>query len=253
MSVERRVAVVTGSATGIGRAVALDLAKAGFGIAVNYSHSEGEAERTVAEIEALGADVIMMQADVASDRDCQRLIREVHRKWGRVDVLVNNAAFTHAVANSDLNAITDEDWDRTFAVNVKGPFYLARACAEKLRESHGCIVNVSSTAGLSSVGSSIPYSASKASLNNLTLALARALAPNVRVNAVLPGYVETRWNERTVGSRLAAVRNFVRRNTLLGDVAHPRHVAEAVCSLILGMSWVTGELIVVDGGFRVGR
>jgi 3-oxoacyl-[acyl-carrier protein] reductase len=247
-----RVAIVTGSATGIGRAVAVALARARFRVGVNYSRSEEEAQQTAAQIEEVGSDCVVVPADVSNDADCVRFVRAIHDSWGRIDVLVNNAGFTRAVPIADLEQVTDEDWDRTFAVNVKGAFFMARACASSLRDTRGCIVNVSSTAGTNSIGSSIPYCASKAALNNLTLSLARALAPEVRVNAVLPGYVETRWNERSYGTRLGAMRKVIQRQTLLADVARPEHIAQIVCSIVSGMDWVTGELIVADGGLCVG-
>jgi 3-oxoacyl-[acyl-carrier protein] reductase len=245
---DERVAIVTGAATGIGRAVALRLAQARFRVVVNYSRSKTEADELAAQIRSGGADCLVVQGDVSKDTDCRRVVEAAERRWSRVDVLVNNAGFTKAVPVADLESVTDADWDRTFAVNVKGAFFMARACARLLRESRGCIVNVSSAAGINSVGSSIPYAASKASLNNLTVALARALAPEVRVNAVAPGYVETSWNERTLGRHLSSIRNLVKRQSLLGDVARPEHVAQLVASVALGMDWVTGELIVVDGG-----
>jgi len=239
---------VTGSATGIGRAVALELAKSGFRVVVNYMRSESEAQSTAADIAKLGAECIVVQADVSSDADCRRLVREAVDCWGRIDVLINNAGFTHPVPLGDLEGITEEDWDKTFAINVKGPFLMTRACAAFLREVRGCVVNVSSTGGVNAVGSSAAYTASKASLNNLTLALARALAPEVRVNAVLPGYIETRWNERAYGRRLESVRKLVKQQTPLRDVGRPEHVAQVIASVIHGMDWVTGQLLVVDGG-----
>ncbi len=246
-----RVAIVTGGATGIGRAVALDLAALGYRVAVNYFRSEEEARRTVDTIEAAGSPSLLAQGDVASDADCRRIVDDVQRAWGRIDVLVNNAGYSRAARLGDLDAVAEDDWDRAFAVNVKGAFFMTRACAASLRKSRGAVVNVSSTAGLSSVGSSIPYAASKAALNNLTVSLARALAPEVRVNAVLPGYVETDWNQRTYGARLDAMRKLVKQQTLLGDVASPENVAQVVRSLVVGMDWVTGERVIVDGGLLV--
>jgi 3-oxoacyl-[acyl-carrier protein] reductase len=248
VSVDRKAAIVTGSATGIGRAVALQLAEAGYSVTVNYRDSDEEARDTASAITAIGGDCIVVRADVAADADCRSLVRETVDKWGRIDVLVNNAGYTRAVAIGDLGSVTDDDWDRTFATNLRGAFFMARACERFLRGSRGAIVNVSSVAGLTGFGSSIPYAASKAALNNLTLALARVLAPEVRVNAVLPGYVETRWNERSLGNRLSAMRKLVKTQTPLGDVARPAQVAQAVVSMIRGMEWVTGELVVVDGG-----
>jgi 3-oxoacyl-[acyl-carrier protein] reductase len=245
---ERKVAIVTGSSTGIGRAVALQLAKAGFRILVNYRSSESDAYATAAEVEKTGTECMVRHADVSNDAQCRRMVGDCVERWGRVDVLVNNAGFTRAVGGRDLDGIAEDDWDRTFAVNVKAPLLMARACAEFLRAARGCVVNVSSTAGANAVGSSIAYSASKAALNNLTLSLARALAPEVRVNAVLPGYVDTRWHSHTHGARAESMRKLIAHQTLLRDVARPEHVAQVISSVIHGMDWVTGELITVDGG-----
>jgi 3-oxoacyl-[acyl-carrier protein] reductase len=243
-----RTAIVTGAATGIGRAIATRLAASGYRVAINYCTSAAEAQSTAAVVDSIGSECMLVQGDVTADADCRSLAHEVAAKWGRVDALVNNAGYTRATAVANLEDVAEADWDRTFAVNVKGAFLMTRACAAMLREARGCVVNVSSTAGVNAVGSSIAYSASKASLNNLTLSLARALAPHVRVNAVLPGYVETKWNERTLGERLPTVRKLVAQQTLLGGVGRPEHVAQLVGSIVESMDWVTGELIVVDGG-----
>lgn len=241
-------AIVTGSATGIGRAIALALAEAGCNIVVNYTRSEREARDCAEAAEARGAEVEIVRADVSSADDCARLVEASRSRWGRLDVLVNNAGFTRVVAPADLEELTEEIWDRTFEVNVKGAFLMTRAAASLLKEAHGTVVNVSSTAGFDSVGSSLAYSASKAALNNLTVGLARALGPEVRVNAVAPGFVETRWNERALGPRLDAMRKLVSRQTPLGGVAQPHHVAQAVLALVTSMDWVTGHVVTVDGG-----
>jgi 3-oxoacyl-[acyl-carrier protein] reductase len=247
------VAIVTGSSSGIGQAVAMQLAAAGYRIVVNYLSSEASAQETATEVRACGSECIVVQGDVSSASDCRRIVAAASSEWGRVDVLVNNAGFTRAGALNEIDRITEEDWDRTFAVNARGTFFMSRECATHLRRAHGCIVNMSSTAAINGVGSSIPYAASKAAVSNLTLSLARALAPDVRVNAVLPGFVETSWNERNLGDRLGKVRKRVVAQTPLADVARPDHVAQVVRSLVDGMDWVTGEAIVVDGGLVVGR
>ncbi len=252
MELRGRVAVVTGSATGIGRAAALALAERGSHVVVNYTRSEAEALETVAEVEKLGASAIAVRADVAVDDDCRRLVDETLRRWNRIDVLVNNAGHTVFVPHEDLESLTAEMWDRVFAVNVRGAFFMTRAAATALKASgQGAVVNVSSTAGIRGGGSSIPYAASKAALNSLTLSMARVLAPEVRVNGVAPGFVDTRWLERGYGAKLDAMRAFVRKNTPLREAARPEQVAQAIVSLATGMDWVTGETIVVDGGFMV--
>src|SRR5262249_38849021 len=144
VSADRKVAIVTGSATGIGRAIALDLAGAGYCVALNYLRSEREAGDTLSEIVAAGGDCIAVRADVSADAECRALVRTAVDKWGRVDVLVNNAGYTRAVALADLESVTEDDWDRTLATNLKGAFFMARGCERFLRSTRGAIVNVSS-------------------------------------------------------------------------------------------------------------
>src|SRR5690606_10742132 len=156
--------------------------------------SEEEARATAADVEARGAESVVIRADVANDADCRAMVDAGLARWGRLDVLVHSAGTTVFVPHLDLDALDDEAWDRVLAVNATGAFYAARAAAAPLRASgHGAIVFISSTAGVNGYGSSIPYAASKAALNNLTLSLARVLAPQVRVTAGAQGYVESRW------------------------------------------------------------
>jgi len=239
----RKVALVTGSATGIGRAVAVRFARKGLAVAVNYSRSEAEARETLAQVEALGVPGILCRADVADQAAVREMVRRCRDELGGLDVLVNNAATTRFIAHADLDALTDEVWDEIFAVNVKGAFYCCREAMPLLKERNGAVVNVTSVAGLGGEGSSIPYAASKAALNAVTKSLARAFAPRVRVNAVAPGPVLTRW--------LADHMDLVERalpGTPLGRAADPDDIADAVDFLALGTSLMTGQVVVVDGG-----
>ncbi len=239
----RKVALVTGSATGIGRACAARFARAGFAVAVNYSRSETEAHETVAEVRKLGAPVILCKANVADERAVRETINRCKEELGGLDVLVNNAGTTRFIDHKDLDALTDEVWDEIFHVNLKGTFYCCRAALPLLQERRGCIVNITSVAGLQGHGSSIPYAASKAALNCLTKSLARAFAPNVRVNAVAPGPVLTRW--------LADHMDRVEESlvfTPMRRAATPDDVADVVAFLALGTNLMTGQVIVVDGG-----
>ncbi len=179
-------ALVTGSATGVGRAVAVALAKRGLAVAVNYSRSQKEAEETLAAVRQAGVPALLCKADVADDAAVRAMVARCRDEFGGLDVLVNNAGTTHFIDHTDLDALTDEVWDDILGVNLKGTFYACRATMPLLRERNGSIVNVTSVAGLQGVGSSIPYAASKAALNCLTKSLARAFAPKVRVNAVAP-------------------------------------------------------------------
>jgi 3-oxoacyl-[acyl-carrier protein] reductase len=237
------VALVTGSATGVGRACAVRFAKLGYAVAVNYSRSEAEARETVALAEAAGAAVLLHRASVADDAQVRAMVARVRAEFGGLDVLVNNAATTRFIDHADLDALTDEVWDEIFQVNLRGAFYCCRAARPLLRERRGAVVNVSSVAGLSGQGSSIPYCASKGALNTLTKSLARALGPEVRVNAVAPGPVLTRW----LAGREADVARYAAQAPL-GRAAGPEDIADVVLFLAAGTALTTGQVVVVDGG-----
>lgn len=243
MSTPAKVALITGSATGIGRAAALRFAKHGYAVAVNYSRSEKEAQETLEEVKKLGAKGILCKANVADALAVQAMVEECKLQLGGLDVLVNNAGTTHFVDHKNLDALTDSVWNDIFSVNVMGTFYCCREAMPLLQERGGNIVNVTSVAGLSGLGSSIPYCASKGALNTLTKSLARAFAPKVRVNAVAPGPVLTRW--------LADHIDHVNRNlnlTPMGRAAVPDDIADAIFFLAHESSLMTGQVVVVDGG-----
>ncbi|WP_274651060.1 SDR family NAD(P)-dependent oxidoreductase [Paenibacillus humicola] len=237
---------ITGGATGIGRAIALRLAAAGANIAVNYSRSEQDALTVKEEIEALGVSCLLAKGSVADDRQVRAMVKQTVDAFGRLDVLVNNAGVTDFVQHEDLEGLKEEFWDRAMDVNVKGMFFCCRAAAPELKKRKGCIVNVTSIAGLTGQGSSIAYAASKAAANSVTKSLARALAPDIRVNAIAPGIVQTRWVEGKDEhvARLA-------EGTPLGRVAVPDDVAEVAYSLIAQAHFVTGEIVKVDGGMFI--
>ncbi|HEY8491961.1 MAG TPA: glucose 1-dehydrogenase [Dehalococcoidia bacterium] len=255
MDITGQVAIVTGSATGVGRAVALDLARRGARVVVNYSRSEDEARQTAAEIEALGAEAMLCRADVSQDAQVREMVRRAADRWGTVDILVNNAATTHFVNFSDLEGLTEEMWDRILAVNLKGVFFCCRAVAPYMQaQNRGCIVNVSSVAGLYAVGSSIAYAASKAGVLNLTVALAKVLGPyGVRVNAVAPGFIETRWLRGGLGQAYDVARQRTAERTPLGRVSTPEDISEVVLGLITSAGFVTGQTVVIDGGAALNR
>jgi 3-oxoacyl-[acyl-carrier protein] reductase len=243
MSEPRKVALVTGFATGIGRAVASRFAQEGLAVAVNYSRSEKEARQTLGLVQQHGVPAILCRANVAEESAVRDMIARCRRELGGLDVLVNNAGTTRFIEHTKLEALTDEVWDEILSVNVKGTFYCCRAAMPLLQERNGCIVNVTSVAGLHGNGSSIPYAASKAALNCMTQSLARAFAPKVRVNAVAPGPVLTRWlaeHMDAVGRLLA--------DTPLHRAATPDDIADVVVWLALGAALMTGQVLVVDGG-----
>jgi 3-oxoacyl-[acyl-carrier protein] reductase len=242
-----KVALVTGGGTGVGRAIALQLARLGAAVAVNYSKSKAEAEATAAEAVDCGVRSVAVQADVADESQVQRMIELVKQQLGSVDILVNNAAFTRFTELSDLHALSQQDWNRTFAVNVNGTFYCARAVAPMMKSrGWGRIVNISSIAAFTGRGSSIAYCASKAAILSLTRSLARVLGPEITVNAVAPGLIDTRWVAGL--ERLEELKASYIKQTALGKVLSAEDVAEVAVSLITSMSLVTGQTIVVDGG-----
>jgi 3-oxoacyl-[acyl-carrier protein] reductase len=247
-----KAAMVTGGGTGVGRATVLALARLGCAVAVNYSRSEQEAERTAAEAEALGVRALVVRADVADDAACRRLVETAVGAFGRLDVLVNSAGQTVFVPHADLDRIGLEDWHRVLGVNLIGPFQLVRAARAALEASGaGHVVNVSSVSGIAGVGSSIPYCASKAGLNILTLTLARALAPRIRVNGVAPGFITGRWLAEGLGSAYEPVKKAMEERAPLKRVCDPEDVAAAILSLLTGSELVTGQTIVVDGGMLI--
>ena len=252
MDLEGKAAIVTGGGTGVGRATALALARRGCAVAVNYSRSAAEAEGTADEVRALGPQALAVRADVADDRACRDLVEASLRALGRLDVLVNNAATTVFVPHPDLEKLADEDWQRILAVNLLGPFHCARAARGAMQAGGGGeIVNVSSVAGIAGVGSSLPYCASKAALNSLTVTLARALAPAIRVNAVAPGFITGRWLEGGLGPAYGPIKAAVEARVPLHRVCEPEDVADAILSLITGSDLVTGQILAVDGGMLI--
>lgn len=240
---DKKVALITGAATGIGKAVAVGLAQRDVNIVLNYSRSEAEALATAGEIQAKGASCLLHKADVADDRQVRRMIQAAAAHFGRLDYVVNSAGVTDFVDNNDLEGLKEEYWDRALGVNVKGPFFVCRAAAPFLKDTRGSIVNITSIAGITGKGSSIAYAASKAAAISVTKSLAHALAPEVRVNSVAPGIVMTRW----VAGREDHVER-LGKGTPLGRVCNAEDVAEVVIPLLLSAAMVTGQTLVVDGG-----
>jgi ketoreductase RED2 len=241
VNLDGKVAIVTGSSSGIGEATARGLAAAGAVLVVNSS-STPDRGRSVAESLP---DAVYVQGDVARDEDARTLVDAALERWGRVDVVVNNAGTTEHIAHDDLESATDEVWDRLLHVNLLGTWHVTRAAAPALRrDGGGSVVNVTSLGGIIAAGSSIPYAVSKAAANHLTRLLAKALAPEIRVNAVAPGLVvDTTWNQEWIDT---ARRNWEAVNPL-GRAAVPDDVVATVLHLLTS-DYLTGQVIVVDGG-----
>jgi NAD(P)-dependent dehydrogenase (short-subunit alcohol dehydrogenase family) len=255
MSSERKVCVVTGSSSGIGAATVRLYAQRGWNVVVNVSRDAAAAEGVAGECRALGAEVLVVRADVAVDADCRRLGAEVAQRFGRADVLVNNAGTTKFVAAKDLDGLDADDFQRIYAVNVIGAYQMTRALEPLLAQQPGAaIVNVSSIASLMGTGSSLAYMASKGALNALTVGLARALGPQVRVNAIAPGLVETPWMQKGLGAeRYAQTVQGYRARAALDAVITPEDVAEAAWFLGASAAKTTGEVLLLDAGLRITR
>jgi 3-oxoacyl-[acyl-carrier protein] reductase len=251
---DRKVAIVTGSATGVGAATALDLAGRGYNLLINYSRSEEEAKVSEAACKAAGADTLLMQGDVSDDADCRRMAEAAIERWGRIDALVNNAGITSFAGVSNWDALDTATFERIYGVNVIGAFQMVRACLPHLKAAQGSIVNVSSIAGALGIGSSVAYIASKGAINALTLHLARTLAPEVRVNAVCPGLITTRWFVDGVGRDNAEqIQAQYEKTVPLKTACSAEDVADAIVWLVTGARTTTGELLMLDSGMHLGR
>ena len=249
MSADKKVALVTGAASGIGRAAALALARTGYDVAINYSSSEKAARESAAAAEKLGAKTLVVRCDVSDEAGVRAMLKAVEEKFGRLDVLINNAGTTAPWKPKDLETLSLEDWDRVFAVNVRGLFQVTRAAVPLLRASKGCIVNTASIVGLRPGPQPLPYAASKAAVVNLTKTLAWNLGPEIRVNAVAPGWMEGDWMERMLKDKYEDLMGKRAKATPLKRCVTAEDVAETMMSLILSNRFVNGEVIVIDGGF----
>ena len=249
----RLVAVITGAATGVGAASARWFAARGYDVLINYRASSDAAAAVAAECRAAGADAVTVQGDVAEDADCRRVADIARERWGAVAVLINSAGTTLFRPMADLEALDAADFARIFAVNVTGAYQMVRALAP-LMTAGGAVVNISSVSGVNGTGSCYAYAASKGALNTLTLALARNLAPGIRVNAVLPGMIEGRWLREGVGdAAYEKVRDSFARTAALETVATPDQIAATGGWLATDAVLMTGQLITADAGVLLGR
>ncbi|MFO0977046.1 MAG: SDR family oxidoreductase [Planctomycetaceae bacterium] len=247
-----RVVIITGGGTGVGRATSVKLAKHGYSVVVVYSRSMTEANATVGEIIAAGGKAIAIRADVANDGECRSMVAETLETFGRIDVLINCAGTTDFIPFQNLEAVTDEVWERLYKVNVVGAFHCARAVqAAMLNAGGGCIINVSSVAAQLAQGSSIPYCCTKAALDNLTVSLARTFAPQIRVNGVAPGFIAGSWTQRGLGERYDRIVQSYEKSLPLGRVCQPDDIADGILSLVHGSSLVTGQTLTVDAGMMI--
>jgi ketoreductase RED2 len=235
------VVLVTGSSSGIGAAVARAFARDGSGVVVNSSSSVEAGDAVAASL----PDAIYVQGDITDPAAAEELVASALARWGRLDTLVNNAGTTAVIPHHDLEAASVDVWRRIFEVNVFGTWSMTLAALPALREARGSVVNISSLAGVRPTGSSIPYAASKAALNHMTLLLAKVVGPEVRVNAVAPGLVDTPWT-----ADWDVVREAVAQMTPLKRIGQPDDVAEVVLALARA-SYVTGQIVGIDGGMSI--
>jgi NAD(P)-dependent dehydrogenase (short-subunit alcohol dehydrogenase family) len=258
MSKDGLCVIVTGSASGLGAATAAMLAKDCARIVVNYSSSQQDAKQTADLCRTAGGEVVVVQGDVSRDEDCRKIVAAA-KPWGRLDALINNAGTTKHMAHGNLDGLSAEDFQRLFAVNTIGPFQMVRAARSLLEAGANAsgrasaVVNVSSVAGISGVGSSVAYAASKGALNTMTYSLARALAPLIRVNTVCPGYIDTPWFTKGRGAEAGKqVRDMVTNKVPLKVASSAEDVAAVVCFLATPQSSnMTGELVRIDAGLHL--
>jgi 3-oxoacyl-[acyl-carrier protein] reductase len=251
-----KVILVTGGGTGLGAAIAIGAAKRGAkALFLNYSRSRKEAEATAKTVQAAGAQVELVQGDVSEDADCRKIAAAV-APLGKLDVLVNNAGTTkHVPKHADLDGLSKEDFLRIYATNTVAPFQMIRACRSLLEASGlGSVLMTSSIAGVTGGGSSVAYAASKGALNTMTLSLARALAPKIRVNAICPGFIDTRWFSDAYDKETAQrLRDNVKASVPLQVVSTAEDIADTALFLISDASRrITGETILVDAGAHLG-
>ncbi len=254
MSFKNKVAIITGSSSGIGEATLLQLARGGAKVVLNYSKSEDAARAVEVKAKEAGAEVLCIKADVSQDEGCHRLADAAHEAWGRIDILVNNAGTTKFANHGDLDALSADDFLNIYRLNVVAPFQMVRAVLPSMKaQGAGVVVNVSSIAGVKGIGSSVAYAASKGALNTMTVSLARALGPEVRVNAVCPGFVGTPWFKNAFGEEIFnTIVARMEENTILKKAGTPESIAETICFLASDASaFVTGETLLVDAGLHL--
>ncbi len=250
MNDSKGVVIVTGSARGVGAATARMLAEKGYNVVINYSKSEGQAREVADTCRAFGVETLLCRADVADDESCRRMAAETVERWGRIDALINNAGTTKFCAHDDLEGLSGEDFFHIYGINVVGPYQMVRAVVPHMKEAgSGAIVNVASIAGVTGIGSSVAYAASKGALITMTLSLARVLGPEIRMNAVCPGFIQGNWLRQGMGDeRYEATKQYWERTATLRMTATPETVAEAILYFITGAPLVTGETLILDGG-----
>ena len=248
----RSVAIVTGASRGVGKAVAILLAEKGWNLTLTCSSSLEEAEKVAKECNDLGAETLVLIADVSDESKCKQTVRKTIDKWQRLDVLINNAGKTVFNAHENLAGLKTEDFVEIYKTNTVGPYMMIKEAEEFLRQSPiASVVNIASIAGVIGVGSSIAYVASKGALVMMTKSLAKALGP-IRINAICPGFIEGEWLKTGLGDEAyEATKSFIESTTPLSMVCNPEKVAKGVWFFIEDAVATTGETLILDGGFHL--
>ncbi len=247
---EKKVAIITGSSSGVGAATARLLSTMGYNVVINYAHNEDAAIKVAQECKDMGAETLVCKANVAEDGDCRTMVERTLATWGRLDVLVNNAGTTRFVPHHQLAGLEKDDFFQLYGVNVVGPYQMTRAAESALRAS-GCasIVNIASVAGVRGIGSSIAYAASKGALMTMTKSLARVLGPEIRVNAICPGFIQGEWLEEGLGKEAyKKVKESLEATAPLKLTCTAESVAESIVQFVEGHSTATGQYLLLDGG-----
>lgn len=253
MNLKGSVIIVTGSATGLGAEVAKQSASKGANVLINYTKSEAEALETVDACSKLGVETLLCRADVSVDEDCRSMASQAIDKWGRIDYLVNNAGQSVFASHADLEALSAEDFLRIYSVNVVGPYQMTRAVTPRMKsQGRGAIVNVSSIGGITGAGSSIAYAASKGALNTMTVSLARALAPEIRVNSICPALFQSRWWSEGLGEeRSRSLFDQFVKAVPLKAAPTSESIADTVVWLLESAEHITGETLMIDAGMHL--
>jgi len=253
MKTEIKTAIVTGSSTGVGAATCIELAKRGWNVVINYSRSKQQAYDLAETCKNLGAKTLICEANVANEADCKRMVTETIKMWGRIDVLINNAGTTKFCDYSDLDGLTKKDFQDVYEVNVIGAYQMVKFAAPYLKAVNGAIVNISSISAISGVGSSIAYAASKGALSTMTLSLAHALAPEIRVNGICPGFIQSRWTKDFLGERYETAKANFEKATLIHKTSLPENIAKGIVYLAVDAETTSGQLLTIDGGQLVNQ
>lgn len=253
MNKENKTAIVTGSSSGVGAASCVEFAKRGWNVVINYSKNISDAYELADKCKNFGVDALVCQANVANEEDCKKLVNETIKTLGRIDVLVNNAGTTKYCNYNNLEGLNKKDFQDIYEVNVIGAYQMVKFAAPHLKKTNGAIVNISSISAISGVGSSIAYAASKGALSTMTLSLAHALAPEIRVNGVCPGFIQTRWTKGFLGDRYEAVKENIEKASLINKTSLPEDIAKGIIYLAIDAVTTSGQLLTIDGGQLVNQ